>query len=325
MVQAVEEHAAELSRRGLNGGYCEAALQLASEIEGHLQGLPAAALGARGRSPEVAELVADAAATAQAVRSPCSASPAAPRGGASRTTSDSAIRSPPGSPRMSPRALTRILAALEMHREVRADIGLLPEDVQTMKDLARELGAVAVVPATLSDDQAKLQEAQGALRAFFDLFAAKASLALAADPDERARVLALLPRAEERRHLRREPISAGSRHLSPACGPAENAVGDAAGLEKVPGAVRRLPGMSAEMLQMLIPIVAILVTFAFPVALVFTFKWFKLKDKELQMDAEMRRTAGRGARGARAAAGIGDPGARRRSARQAERGQRPPS
>jgi hypothetical protein len=106
------------------------------------------------------------------------------------------------------RALTRILAALEIHREVRADIGLLPDDVQTMKDLARELGAIAVVPATLSDDQAKLQEAQGALRAFFDLFAAKASLALAADPDERARVLALLPRAEERRHLRREPSRA---------------------------------------------------------------------------------------------------------------------
>jgi hypothetical protein len=50
--------------------------------------------------------------------------------------------------------------------------------------------------------------------------------------------------------------------------------------------------MDASMLQMLIPIIAILVTFAFPVALVFTFKWFKLKDKELQVDAEMRRTAG---------------------------------
>jgi hypothetical protein len=50
--------------------------------------------------------------------------------------------------------------------------------------------------------------------------------------------------------------------------------------------------MDASMLQMLIPIVAILVTFAFPVALVFTFKWFKLKDKELRLEAEMRRTAG---------------------------------
>lgn len=50
--------------------------------------------------------------------------------------------------------------------------------------------------------------------------------------------------------------------------------------------------MDASILQMLIPIIAILVTFAFPVALVFTFKWFKLKDKELQIDSELRRTAG---------------------------------
>ena len=82
------------------------------------------------------------------------------------------------------------------------------ERPQTMQDLARELGTVAGAPTTVSDEQAKLQEAQGALRAFFDLFAAKASLALAADPDERARLLALLPRAEERRHLRREPTRA---------------------------------------------------------------------------------------------------------------------
>ena len=95
-----------------------------------------------------------------------------------------------------------------MHREVRDDIGLLPEDVQTMQDLARDLGAIAGAPATVSDEQAQLLEAQGALRAFFDLFAAKASLALAADPDERARVLSLLPRVEERRHLRREPTRA---------------------------------------------------------------------------------------------------------------------
>jgi len=106
------------------------------------------------------------------------------------------------------RALTRILAALEVHREVRDDIGLLPEDVQTMQDLARDLGAIAGAPATVSDEQAQLLEAQGALRAFFDLFAAKASLALAADPDERARVLSLLPRVEERRHQRREPTRA---------------------------------------------------------------------------------------------------------------------
>ena len=50
--------------------------------------------------------------------------------------------------------------------------------------------------------------------------------------------------------------------------------------------------MTPALLEMLVPIVAILVTFAFPVALVFTFKWFKLKEKELQVEADMRRTAG---------------------------------
>lgn len=50
--------------------------------------------------------------------------------------------------------------------------------------------------------------------------------------------------------------------------------------------------MNAAMLELLIPIVAIVVTFGFPVAIVFTLKWFKLKDKELQIDAELRRTAG---------------------------------
>jgi hypothetical protein len=208
VVQAIEEHAAELSRRGLNGGYCEAALQLAREIEDHLQALPAAALSARGRSQEMAELLADAAATAQAVRT---AVLRVTRGAEGRRLAHDFGLGDPFSARQPAhvaRALTRILAALETHREVRADIGLLPEDVQTMQDLVRELGALAGAPDTVADEQAKLQEAQGALRAFFDLFAAKASLALAADPDERARLLALLPRAEERRHLRREPTRA---------------------------------------------------------------------------------------------------------------------
>ena len=50
--------------------------------------------------------------------------------------------------------------------------------------------------------------------------------------------------------------------------------------------------MNAAMLELLIPIIAILVTFGFPVALVFTFKWFKLKDKELQLEADLRKTSG---------------------------------
>ena len=39
----------------------------------------------------------------------------------------------------------------------------------------------------------------------------------------------------------------------------------------------------------LVPIVAILSTFGFPVAIVFVFKWFKLRERELQVDAESRR------------------------------------
>lgn len=50
--------------------------------------------------------------------------------------------------------------------------------------------------------------------------------------------------------------------------------------------------MTNDMLQALIPIIAILATFGFPVALIFVWKWFKLKDRELQMDSELRRTAG---------------------------------
>jgi len=50
--------------------------------------------------------------------------------------------------------------------------------------------------------------------------------------------------------------------------------------------------MTPEMLQVFIPIVAILVVFGFPVALIFTLKWFKLKDKELQLESEMRKTSG---------------------------------
>lgn len=49
--------------------------------------------------------------------------------------------------------------------------------------------------------------------------------------------------------------------------------------------------MDARVLQMLIPIVAILATFGCPVALIFVFKWFKLKDRELQLDADLRKDA----------------------------------
>src|SRR5258708_16295488 len=64
------------------------------------------------------------------------------------------------------------------------------------------------------------------------------------------------------------------------------------GLKKPRQSCVRYGIMNSDMLEMLIPIVAIIVTFGFPVALVFTFKWFKLKDKELQLEAEMRKTSG---------------------------------
>src|SRR6185436_4933042 len=123
VVKAVEEHAAELARRGLNGAYCEAALQLAREIEDHLQAMPAAAMGARGRSEETAELLADAAGTAQAVRTAVLRVTRSADG--RRVARDFGIGDPFSArqPAHVLRALTRILAALETHREVRADIG----------------------------------------------------------------------------------------------------------------------------------------------------------------------------------------------------------
>jgi hypothetical protein len=203
LVQALSGHAAELARRGLSAAYGEAALQFVAEIEEHLQALAAAAVTARGRSPEMAELIADAAATAHAVREAVLRVSRGPDG--RRVARDFGLGEPFSARQQAHvlRALQKILQGVESHREVAADIGLLPEDVQTMQDLAADL---AKLPrASIEDEQAKLLESQGALRAFFDLVAAKTSLALAADPDERARLLALIPRAEDRRHLRRQP------------------------------------------------------------------------------------------------------------------------
>jgi hypothetical protein len=50
--------------------------------------------------------------------------------------------------------------------------------------------------------------------------------------------------------------------------------------------------MDAKMLDALIPIIAILATFGFPVCLVYVWKFFKLKERELQIDSEMRKTTG---------------------------------
>ncbi|HUJ25318.1 MAG TPA: hypothetical protein VLW85_04815, partial [Myxococcales bacterium] len=98
------------------------------------------------------------------------------------------------------RALQRILDGLETHRELRADLGVQSEDVQVIRDLLKDLGKVPGAGTPISDEQERLYKAQAALRVFFDLFAAKTSLAMAGDPQERARLLALLPRADDRRH-----------------------------------------------------------------------------------------------------------------------------
>jgi hypothetical protein len=44
-----------------------------------------------------------------------------------------------------------------------------------------------------------------------------------------------------------------------------------------------------EIASSLIPITAILCTFGCPVAIVFLFKWFKLRERELQADTDLRR------------------------------------
>lgn len=206
VAQFVEAHAKEMSRRGLDKAATAAALQLAHEIEEHLQALPAAAVSARGRSQEDAELLADAAASAHAVRD---AVLRVTRGPDGRRIAHAFGLGEPFSVRQQAhvvRGLQRILAAARSYPETAADIGLVADDLQTMKGLADDLAAPSAGPR--ADEHRQLIEAQGALRAWFDLVSAKASLAFAGDPDERARLMALIPRADDRRHQRRGESSA---------------------------------------------------------------------------------------------------------------------
>ena len=46
--------------------------------------------------------------------------------------------------------------------------------------------------------------------------------------------------------------------------------------------------MTSDLIGALIPIVAVLATFGFPVAIVFVIKYFKLKERELALDVEAR-------------------------------------
>jgi len=50
--------------------------------------------------------------------------------------------------------------------------------------------------------------------------------------------------------------------------------------------------MDPKILESMIPIVAIIATFGFPVGIIYVWKFFKLKEKELQIDADVRKTAG---------------------------------
>ena len=198
-----QAHAPELSRRGLTSAYNEAARRLADEIEDHLQALPAAAVTARGRSTEQAELLADAAATAQTAREAVQRITRAADG---RRAAHAFGIGQPFSARQAQhvlRALRLILEAAKLYPEVASDAGLIPEDLQTMRDLAADVEKLPGAGTPLTDEGQAMVEAQGALRAYFDLLAAKATLAFAGDPEERARLLSLLPRADERRHLRR--------------------------------------------------------------------------------------------------------------------------
>jgi hypothetical protein len=198
-----QAHAAALSRRGLTSAYNEAARLLADELEDHLQALPAAAVTARGRTADQAELLADAAVTAQRAREAVQRITRAAEG--RRAAHAFGIGQPLSArqPQHVLRALRLILDAAKMYPEVASDAGFIPEDLQTMRDLAADVEKLPGAGAPLTDEAQALMEAQGALRAYFDLLAAKATLAFAGDPEERARLLSLLPRADERRHLRR--------------------------------------------------------------------------------------------------------------------------
>ena len=202
VAEFVQAHSMELSRRGVNGAYGEAAIQLSIEIEESLKALPAAATAVRARSPEVAELISDAAAMAGPARDAICRVTRHPEG--RRAAHAFGIGEPYSvrQPQHVLRALRRILSGASEHPTIASDAGLVVEDLRAISEMAEEL-AVHAGLAGAHDDHAALHEAQGAIRAYFDLVAAKGTLAFAADREELNRLLSLLPRGVERRHLRR--------------------------------------------------------------------------------------------------------------------------
>ena len=198
LAKTLAPHAVELARRGLSPYLTEAALLLAGEIESHLQSLGAATMAARGRSADAAELLADAAQSAHAVREAIARVTRGPDGRKAAHAYGLGEAFSARQPAHVLRALRRIAAAAKSHPDAAADAGLLADDLTTLKGLADEL---ASVPGAEAGDDAseRLHRAHAALRAYFDLVAAKATLGLAGDPAERTRVLALMPRGHERR------------------------------------------------------------------------------------------------------------------------------
>lgn len=205
---AVERHRAELERRGLSQAQVEAALALAGEIEGHLAAVPATALAARAIPAEASELIAEAAAAVHAARGAVARIARGPRG--ARTARAFGLGEPCDARRPSHllRALRRIADGARADPAAAADAGLLEEDLASLGALSSELAALPGARPGRADETSALRAAQAGLRAFFDLVAAKATLALSGDPDERDRLLALLPRAEDRRRGQRSAVRA---------------------------------------------------------------------------------------------------------------------
>ena len=197
------DHKVELERRGLSKHFNEAAVRLAQEIESHLQSLGAATRAARERGPDEAEMLSEAALFAHSVRE---AVARVSRGTDGRVATHAFglgeafnVRQPAHVLR----ALQRIGTAAKAHPLVAADAGLIEGDLENAAGLAAEVAKLPG-PAHSDDASEKLHRSHAALRAWFDLVAAKVQVGLSGDPEERTRLLALIPRGHERRHhLRR--------------------------------------------------------------------------------------------------------------------------
>lgn len=197
------DHKVELERRGLSRHFNEAAVRLAQEIESHLQSLGAATRAARERGPDEAELLSEAALFAHSVREAVARVSRGTEGRVATHAFGLGEAFNVRQPAHVLRALRRIGAAAKAHPALAADAGLLEGDLENAAGLAAE---VAKFPGAANSDDAseKLHRSHAALRAWFDLVAAKVQVGLSGDPEERTRLLALIPRGHERRHhLRR--------------------------------------------------------------------------------------------------------------------------